>query len=138
MTTMTQSLNPSFAHRRHHAVTKAALIVGFWIGAALLAAVIHQRVDAISPVASTVVKVAAILAMAAAFIRLTASRTTLDQALLAGTSWVLLCIATEITVTTLSGRPWYALLGSPANGGLRCALLIAWILAPAVFIRNRE
>ena len=101
-------------------------------------AIVQQRVDAISPVASVIVKVAAILAMAAAFIRLAASETTLDQALLAGTTWVLLCIATEITVTTISGRSWFALLGSPSNGGIRCVLLIAWILAPAVFIRSRE
>jgi uncharacterized membrane protein YGL010W len=137
-TTMTRSLTPRFAQRKHHAVTRAALIVAFWIVAALFAAVVHQRIDVISPVASVVIKVAAILAMAAAFIRLAAPETTLDQALLAGTAWVLLCIATEITVTTISGRPWFALLGSPANGGIRCVLLIAWILAPAVFIRSRE
>jgi hypothetical protein len=135
---MTRSITPRFAQRRHHAVTRAALIVAFWIAAALLVAIVQQKVDAISPVASVVIKVAAILAMAAAFIRLAASETTLDQALLAGTAWVLLCIATEITITTISGRSWFALLGSPANGGIRCVLLIAWILAPAVFIRSRE
>jgi len=115
MTTMTRSFTPRSAQRKRHAVTRAAL-----------------------PVASVVIKVAAILAMAAMYIRLTASETTLDQALLAGTTWVLLCIATEISITTMSGRPWFALLGSPANGGIRCVLLIAWILAPALFIRNRE
>jgi len=138
MTTMTRSFTPRSAQRKRHAVTRAALAVAFWIVAALLVAVVHQRIDATSPVASVVVKVAAILAMAAMYIRLTASETTLDQALLAGTTWVLLCIATEISVTTMSGRPWFALLGSPANGGIRCVLLIAWILAPALFIRNRE
>jgi len=138
MTTMTRSFTPRSAQRKRHAVTRAALAVAFWIVAALLVAVVHQRIDATSPVASVVIKVAAILAMAAIYIRLTASETTLDQALLAGTTWVLLCIATEISITTMSGRPWFALLGSPANGGIRCVLLIAWILAPALFIRNRE
>jgi len=138
MTTMTRSFTPRSAQRKRHAVTRAALAVAFWIVAALLVAVVHQRIDATSPVASVVIKVAAILAMAAMYIRLTASETTLDQALLAGTTWVLLCIATEISITTMSGRPWFALLGSPANGGIRCVLLIAWILAPALFIRNRE
>ena len=138
MTTMTRSFTPRSAQRKRHAVTRAALAVAFWIVAALLVAVVHQRIDATSPVASVVIKVAAILAMAAMYIRLTASETTLDQALLAGTTWVLLCIATEISITTMSGRPWFALLGSPANGGIRCVLLTAWILAPALFIRNRE
>jgi hypothetical protein len=63
---------------------------------------------------------------------------TLDHALFAGTTWVLLGIAAEIIMTANSGRQWFALLGSPANGGLRCVLLIAWVLAPALFIRSRE
>ena len=138
MTTMTRSLTPRFAQRRHHAVTRAALIVIFWSVAALLVGMVHQRIDATSPVVSVVMKVAAILIVAAAYIRLTASKTTLDHSLFVGTTWVLLDIATEIAVTTSSGRPWFALLGSPANGGLRCVLLIAWILAPALFIRSRE
>jgi hypothetical protein len=41
-------------------------------------------------------------------------------------------------MTAHSGRQWFALLGSPANGGLRCVLLITWVIAPALFVRHRE
>jgi hypothetical protein len=119
-------------------VTRAALIVIFWSVAAVLVAIVHQRIDATSPVASAAGKVGAILVVAAAYVRLTAAGSTLDNALLVGTAWVLLGIAAEITITTASGRQWFALLGSPANGGLRCVLLIAWIIAPALFIRSHE
>ena len=78
------------------------------------------------------------MATAGAYITLAAPESTLDHALFAGTTWVLLGIATEIAMTAISGHQWFALLGSPANGGLRCVLLIAWVLAPALFIRSRE
>jgi hypothetical protein len=128
----------TFAHRKHHAATTAALVVIFWSIAAVLVAIVHQRMDAASPVGSVAGKVGAILLIAAAYIRLTAVETTLDHALFVGTAWVLFGIATEIAITTTSGRQWFALLGSPANGGLRCVLLIAWIIAPALFIRSHE
>jgi hypothetical protein len=138
MITMTHSITPRSAQRKHHAVTRAALSVVLWSVAALLVAITHQKLDAISPVASAAVKVIAIVAMAGAYIRLVTPEATLDHALFAGTTWVLLGIATEIAMTASSGRQWFALLGSPANGGLRCVLLIAWIIAPALFVRSRE
>lgn len=139
MTTAMSQQGPEYAAQgRHHAATSGALIVVFWGVAALLVAVVHQRIDATSPVESVVMKVGAILVIAAAYSRLAASKATLDHALLTGTTWVLLGIAAEIVITTRSGRQWFALLGSPVNGGLRCVLLIAWLIAPALFIRNRE
>ncbi len=137
-TAMSQQSPEHLAERRHHAATSGALIVVFWGVAALLVAIVHQRFDAAWPVESVVMKVGAILVIAAAYSRLAASRTTLDHALLTGTTWVLLGIAAEIAITTRAGRQWFALLGSPANGGLRCVLLIAWLIAPALFIRNRK
>jgi hypothetical protein len=139
MTTALSQQGPeNLAEGRHHAAASGALIVVFWGIAALLVAIVHQRIDAVSPVESVVLKVAAILVIAAAYSRLAASRATLDHALLTGTTWVLLGIAAEIVITSRSGRQWFALLGSPANGGLRCVLLIAWLVAPALFIRNRK
>ena len=138
MTTMTRSLTPRFAQRKHNAATRAALVVAFWSIAALLVAIVHQRMDATSPVVSVAIEVGAILVIAAAYTRLAASEATLDHALFVGTTWVLLGIATEIVMTANSGRQWFALLGSPANGGLRCVLLIAWVIAPALFVRHRE
>jgi hypothetical protein len=136
--TMSHQAPPRFAQRKHNAATRAALVAGFWSTAAVLVAIVHQRMDAISPVASVVLKVGAILIIAAAYSRLAASEATLDHALFVGTTWVLLGIAAEIAVTTSSGRQWFGLIGSPANGGLRCVLLISWIIAPALFVRSHK
>jgi hypothetical protein len=139
MTTMTRSLTSHSGQRKKQgAVTRAALLVVFWSVAALLVAIVHQTIDASSPVVSVILKVGAIVAIAAAFSRLAASEGTLNYALFVGTTWVLLDIATEIFMTVRSGHQWFALIGSPANGGLRCVLLIAWIIAPALFVRSRE
>jgi hypothetical protein len=139
MTTMTRSLTShSDQRKKHHAVTRAALVVVFWSVAALIVAIVHQWIDATSPVVSVVVKVAAIVGIALAFSRLAASEGTLNYALFVGTTWVLLDIAAEIFMTVHSGHQWFALIGSPANGGIRCVLLIAWIIAPALFVRSRE
>jgi hypothetical protein len=138
MITMTHSLTPRSAQPKHNATTRLALIVLFWTVAALLAAVAHQTMAAASPVASVTVETIAIVAVAGAYIRLAAPEATLDHALFVGTTWVLMGIATEIVMTASSGRQWFALLGSPSNGGLRCVLLIAWIMAPALFVRSRE
>lgn len=138
MTTMTRSITPRFAQRKHRTATKVALVVAFWIIAASLVAVTHQRIDATTPVVSAAIEVIAIVVIAGAYIRLVTPEATLDHALFAGTTWVLLGIATEIFMTARSGRQWFALLGSPANGGLRCVLLITWVIAPALFVRSRE
>ena len=138
MTTMTRSLTPRTGQRKQHAVTRVALVIVFWSVAALLVAVIHQRIDATSPVISVVIKVSAIVLIAALYARFGASESTLNRALFVGTTWVLLGIAAEIVMTVHTGRQWFALIGSPANGGIRCVLLIAWIIAPALFVRSRE
>jgi len=138
MTTMTRSLTPRFAQRKHHTATRIALVAAFWSVAALLVAIAHQSIDATSPVVSAAVEVIAIVVIAGAYIRLVTPEATLDHALFAGTMWVVLGIATEMVMTAHSGRQWFALLGSPANGGLRCVLLITWVIAPALFVRSRE
>jgi hypothetical protein len=138
MITMTRSLNPQSAQRKYRTATRIALIVAFWIVAALLVAIAHQMMAAASPVISVAVETMAIVAVAGAYIRLAMPHATLDHALFAGTTWVLLGIAAEIIMTANSGHQWFALLGSPGNGGLRCVLLIAWILAPSLFITSRE
>jgi hypothetical protein len=138
MITMTHSLTPRSAQQKHSAVTRLALIVAFWTVAALIVAVAHQTMSAASPVISVAVETIAIVSVAGAYIRVAAPDATLDHALFAGTTWVLAGIAAEIITTANSGRQWFALLGSPSNGGLRCVLLIAWIIAPALFVRSRE
>jgi len=138
MTTMTRSLTTHVAQRKRRTATRAALVAVFWIVAALLVAIAHQVMHSASPVVAVVIEVLAIVAAAGAYIRITAPESTLDHALFVGTVWVLLGIATEIAMTANSGRQWFALLGSPANGGLRCVLLIAWVIAPALFVRSRD
>ena len=138
MTTMTRSIPTEATRRKHHTATRIALVAVFWIVAALLVAIAHRKLDPASPVVAVAIEVSAIVIAAGAYIRITASECSLDHALFVGTIWVLLGIATEIAMTANSGRQWFALLGSPANGGLRCVLLIAWVISPALFVRSRH
>src|SRR3954468_2679629 len=138
MTTMTRSLTPHVAQRKSRTAMRTALVAVFWIVAALLVSIAHQQMHAVSPVVAVAIEVMTIVAAAGAYIRITAPESTLDHALFVGTVWVLLGIAAEIVMTANSGRQWFALLGSPANGGLRCVLLIAWVIAPALFVRSRD
>ena len=138
MTTMTRSLTTEAAKKKHRTAARAALVAVFWIIAALLVAIAHQTMNTASPAIAAVIEVAAIVAAAGVYIRITAPESSLDHALFVGTVWVLLGIATEIAMTANSGHQWFALLGSPANGGIRCLLLIAWVIAPALFVRSRD
>ena len=137
MTTMTRSMT-DVPQTKHRTAIRVALVVVFWIVAALLVAIAHQKIYTASPVVAVAIEAVAIVSTAGVYIRITAPQSTLDHALFVGTVWVLLGIATEIAMTANSGRQWVALLGSPANGGLRCLLLIAWLIAPALFVRSRD
>ena len=137
MTATIHSRNSQVVKPKHRRATCATLAAACWFAAALFVGIANSMMVS-SPVAAVVIEVIAIVAMAAAYIRIAAPEATLDHALFVGTTWVLLAIATEIVMTARSGRQWFALLGTPANGGLRCVLLIAWLIAPAVFIRNHE
>lgn len=136
MTAMTSITN--IAPTKHRSAGRVALVAVFWIIAALLVAVAHQKLYTASPVVAVAIEAMAIIATAGAYIRIAAPHSTLDHALFVGTVWVLLGIATEIAMTANSGRQWVALLGSPANGGLRCVLLIVWVIAPALYVRSRD
>ena len=138
MTTMTRSYATDATQTKHRTVKRAVLVAVFWIVAATLVAIAHQKLYRESPVAAVAIEAVAIVATAGAYIRIAAPHSTLDHALFVGTVWVLLGIATEIAMTANSGRQWVALLGSPANGSLRCVLLIAWVIAPALFVRSRD
>jgi predicted permease len=137
MTATTHSHTSPLARPKHRASTRAAIAAVCWIAAALFVGFTHSQMTA-SPVAAVCIEVAAILMMAAAYMRIACPEATLDHALFIGTTWVLLAIATELIMTAHSGRQWFALLGTPANGGLRCVLLIAWLIAPALFVRSHE
>ena len=121
---------------RHHGTTTAALVVLFWGFAALLVVAAHQMVEPISPAASVVAKVCAIVLIAFVYMQLTAHQATLDHALLVGAVWLVLAIAAEISMTMYSHRGWFDLLGSPTSA-LRNVVMVAWVAAPPLFARSR-
>jgi hypothetical protein len=86
-TALSHQSQEHFAPGKRNAAMRAATIVVFWAVAALLAAIVHRTFGAASPVESAVIKVAAIVVIAAAYSRLAAPRASLDHALLTGTSW---------------------------------------------------
>jgi len=137
MTATAHSPTAPLPKPRHRRASCAAIAATCWIVAALLVAIANSELAA-SPVAAVVIEVLAILILAGAYMRIAVPEATLDHALFVGTAWVLLAIATELIMTARSGRQWFALLGTPANGGLRCVLLIAWLIAPALFVRSHE
>jgi hypothetical protein len=137
MTATAHSHTSQLAKPKYRASVRATIATACWMAAALLVGIANSEL-ASTPVAAVVVEVIAIVGLAAAYIRIAAPEATLDHALFIGTTWVLLAIATELIMTARSGRQWFALLGTPANGGLRCVLLIAWLIAPALFVRSHE
>lgn len=104
----------------------------YWVVAAAL--VLGADRVLISPAARVTLKAAAIIATAFAYMRLTAREATLDHALFAGVTWLVLSIVAELLLTRHFGRGWFDLLGSP-DSALRNILMFAWIGAPALFAR---
>ena len=126
-----------FGERQHHMVTTAALVVVFWAIAAVLVMVAQQWIGSISPGLSFAARIVAIVVVAFAYINLTEREATTEHALIVGLVWSVLTVLAEITETTMTGRSWFALLGSPANPTLRYVLLFLWISAPALFAHAR-
>jgi hypothetical protein len=121
---------------RHHATTTTATALIFWAAAALLVMTAHRFFEPISPAASVVVKILAILAIAFAYMRLMRRDVTVDEALFVGVGWAILAMIAEVAASTHLGRGWFVLIGSPAHDALRVVLLAAWIAAPALFARG--
>jgi hypothetical protein len=136
MSTMSHAAS-KFGQRQHHMVTTAALVVIFWAIAAVLVLYAQQWIGSTSPGLSFAVRIAAILAVAFAYINLTARQATTEHALMVGLLWSVFTVLAEMTETTLTGRSWFALLGSPANPTLRYLLLFLWIGAPTLFAHAR-
>jgi hypothetical protein len=126
-----------FWERKHHMVTTAALVVLFWAAAGFLVLYAQRLVPSMSPGLSFAVRIATILAVAFAYINLTAREATIEHTLIVGFFWSVFTVLAEMTQTTLTGRSWFALLGSPANPTLRYGLLFLWIIAPTLFVHAR-
>jgi len=114
-----------------------AMVVLFWIIAALIVAWAEGTLGHASPVACVAVKTCAIVMVAFMYMRLAAIEVSLDHALLVGVTWLLLAMVAEIVETQHLRHEWFELLGSP-DSALRNVLMIAWIVAPALFARNGE
>lgn len=113
------------------------MVVLFWIIAALIVAWAEGTLGYASPIACVAVKTCAIIMVAFAYMKLTTRQATLDHALFVGVTWLVLAIVAEIVETGHLGHDWFELLGSP-DSGLRNVLIISWIVAPALFARQRE
>lgn len=118
-------------------LARAAMVMLFWIAAALLVLAAHQMLDPIAPLASAAVKVVAIVGAAFAYMRLSAYQATLDHALSVGVAWLLFNVIAELLTARVVGHGWFELIGSPSSPWLRNLLMIAWIASPAIFARIR-
>jgi hypothetical protein len=119
--------------RRMPGVLSGVLL--YWAIAAVLVLAADRAL--LSPAARVGIKAGAIILTAFAYMRLTARDATLDHALFAGVTWLVLSIAAELLLTRHFGRGWFDLLGSP-DSALRNILMFAWIGAPAIFARYHQ
>ena len=122
---------------RNHGTTTIATALIFWVAAALLIVMVQGFLQPISPAASVITKILAILAMSFAYMRLTRREVTIEEALFVGVGWAALAMITEVAASTRLGRGWFDLIGSPAHDALRIVMLFAWIATPALFARRR-
>jgi hypothetical protein len=113
-----------------------ALMLLFWILAALLVVGLPHLFGFTAPFATATVKVLAIVLAGCGYMKVDGRAASLDRALIAGAMWLLLDIVVEAAVAARLGRGWFELIGSPAVPLLRTWLLVTWIAAPALFARQ--
>jgi hypothetical protein len=135
MATMTQPI-PRFAFRRHHPLTTAALVILFWLAAAILVVTAHVALDMQSVAASATATIGALLLAAFCYMRFVARESGITHALSVGIAWLVLSIIVELLLATRVGHGWFYLLGSPEQPLLRNIYLFVWIFAPALFARR--
>jgi hypothetical protein len=111
-------------------------LLAFWSLAAFIVMAASLRLDRISATGSVLAKVAVILLVAFAYMRLGVRHAAFEHALFAGIVWASLSLIAEMVMAIKVQHPWGALIGSPAHDILRDVLLLAWIAAPAVFARR--
>ena len=121
---------------RHHPIARVASTVVSWFVAVIAVIGVDQLLSAISPAACAIAKMATIVAIAFAYMRVQHDEVTVDAALLTGLAWAALTIIAEAIENTHSGHSWFALLASPDQRILRSVLLLTWIAAPAMFARS--
>lgn len=117
---------------------RAAWMLLFWIVAAVLVVTLPPAFGLTSPIATMAAKMVIILSVASAYVRVSRHPASLDDALMVGAAWLLFDVIAELVVSTRVGRSWFELIGSPAAPVLRTCLLLAWVVAPALFVRVRR
>jgi hypothetical protein len=116
----------------------AIFAVLLWAAAAVLVLAANYEIEPISPALDGAAKVGAIVLVAWAYVRLCAPHATLEHAVVVGVVWLVLAVVVEIFEASTTGHGWFDLIGSPAHPVIRAVLLIAWIGAPALFVRVRS
>lgn len=137
MTTMTHAdlTHATAAATRLHFATRAAVAIALWAAAAVVVVTTHRMFAPVSASADVVAKTLVIFVAGFAYARLASPRTTVNQALIVGASWLFLGVIAEVIVSSATHHPWFQILGSPAKPILRDVVLFAWVAAPAFFAR---
>ena len=133
MTSAAQEIAP----RKPRIVVTAAAVVLFWLAAVLLVTAAGSLLAQEAPWMSVAAKTAAIVGAALAYMKFAAPRATLDHALGVGALWLFFGVVVEVVTSARSGHAWYQLLGAP-DSALRNVLLVAWVIAPALFARHKS
>lgn len=115
----------------------AMCIVVSWMVAAALVLAANYWIEPRSAEVDGVVKVAALVLVGFGYMRVM-RESTLEHALLVGSAWLSLAVVVEVFEASTKGRGWFDLIGSPAHPIIRTVLLIAWVGAPALFVRTRS
>lgn len=115
----------------------AICVIFFWALAAVLLLASHHWLEPISPALDGVAKVGVLCAAGFAYMRAMRGAT-LEHALLVGATWVILAVIIEVVRASAVGHGWHELIGAPEHPVIRAALLIAWVGAPALFVRTRS
>jgi hypothetical protein len=115
----------------------AICIVVSWVLAAALVLAANAWIEPSSPVIDGAVKVGVLIAVGFVYMRVM-RQSTLEHALLVGSLWLTMAVVVEVFEASTTGHGWFELLGSPAHPIIRTILLIAWVGAPALFVRTRS
>jgi uncharacterized membrane protein len=116
----------------------AVLVVLFWIAAAIVVATVHIELEPLSATGGAVATIAAIVVAAFCYTRFCARQAGISHALGVGVVWLVLAIVTEMALTSVLGREWYDLIGTPGHPLLRNVFLFLWIFAPSLFARGDD
>jgi hypothetical protein len=112
-------------------------IVASWAVAAGLVLAANFWLEPISPALDGIVKIGVLIVVGFGYMR-RMHESTLEHAVLVGSAWLALAVIVEVFEAATTGHGWFNLLGSPAHPVIRTVLLIAWVAAPALFVRTRS